>query len=285
MMRLHRSFSVVCALALVALLGAYAQAGGIAIGSSSLIGVLDYSDPFTSGVFDTGNPVVTNNYGNPSLTWGCLWGIATDATAVNGYTLYPGTSGVGSDTGITQMGGQNANFGIGYEMRTKFVMQFDAVSSNDRVDMMLGTGTAYNTYGNTTLFQTTNLTVFVRSGQVDIFGLGGTSVTVPGMNPGITAGQWYNYGLGVDLVENTLEVFVNEVSLGVVDLDTFNGGTFASVLASGIDYVGYGYGHNPGDRFWSDNFQVGSPVPEPGTFALLLGALAGVALYFRKKHA
>lgn len=77
---------------------------------------------------------------------------------------------------------------------------------------------------------------------------------------------------------DTIEVFVNETSRGVIDLNTIGGGAYDNILNNG--FVGIGGAGD--DRLWSDNFQVGAPVPEPS--ASVLAALAGALLLRRKRR-
>lgn len=70
------------------------------------------------------------------------------------------------------------------------------------------------------------------------------------------------------------------MSLGVIDVGTVAGGAFSGALMSNA-VVNLGFSHygTDGDRMWTDNFQVGEPVPEPGLIALALsGFLAMMAV-------
>ena len=124
-LRLFLSF---VALSLLATPGA--QALGVSIGGSSLIGTLDYSDSFT-GTDAGGRPnrpyvaalqppaayAVENTYGKPQISFAIDTGFsfASDGSPgapglVNGVPAYPlglapNASRAGSDTGFTQTGG------------------------------------------------------------------------------------------------------------------------------------------------------------------------------------
>jgi hypothetical protein len=66
-------------------------------------------------------------------------------------------------------------------------------------------------------------------------------------------GRWHNFAAKVDLEKNTIQIFIDEVSLGTIDVDT---------LAPGFSWdasaVGYGLRSPDADRAWSDNFQIGA---------------------------
>ena len=103
-----------------------------------------------------------------------------------------------------------------------------------------------------------------------------------GFTSGIaSAGQWHNYA--VRFAPTEVEFFVDQVSRGVLNLATFQNG---SLLGYSNAWVGMG---NTGATLsagfpisWSDNFQVGTPIPEPSTAAL--GATAGLLLARRRRH-
>ena len=276
-----------------------AHAGGVPVGSSSLIGSLHYSDTFSIGTgvivpsrvgylaqtfpLPAGVDAVESTYGNPARNWGSEpFSIATDASNFpTGTAPYPGSSGAGSDTGFTQRGGPAGDWSIPYDLSGDFVLQFDYVQQPDRVDVTFGPTSS-------SIFGAGNLSLFIRPTatpglpDIGIFNLG-----VGEFNTGLTSGiaaanQWNNYAIHVNVGAKTIEVFTNEISRGILDLNTLNGGAYAALMnASSNDFVGIGGAGN--DRQWSDNFQVGTAVPEPGSAALLLGGLAILAGSRRKR--
>ncbi len=271
-----------------------AHAAGVSVGSSTLIAALQYSDSFTIGAGATvpartgygaqtfplpaGVDAVENTYGNPAAAWGNLpFSIATDASNFpTGGSPYPGGSGAGSATGFTQRGG-GGDWSIPYDLSNDFVIQFDYVQQTDRVDISIGT-TGSNIFG------AGNLNIFIRTTAHPLFPeIGIFNPGVGEFNTGLTSGigsanQWNNYALRVNIPAQTLEVFTNETSRGVINLATLNGGAYAPFLSN--DFVGIGGAGN--DRQWSDNFQVGVPVPEPTSFALAGLAAAGLLRRRRK---
>ena len=271
-----------------------AHAAGVSVGSSTLIAALQYSDSFTIGAGATvpartgygaqtfplpaGVDAVENTYGNPAAAWGNLpFSIATDASNFpTGGSPYPGGSGAGSATGFTQRGG-GGDWSIPYDLSNDFVIQFDYVQQTDRVDISIGT-TGSNIFG------AGNLNIFIRTTAHPLFPeIGIFNPGVGEFNTGLTSGigsanQWNNYALRVNIPAQTLEVFTNETSRGVINLATLNGGAYAPFLSN--DFVGIGGAGN--DRQWSDNFQVGAPVPEPTSFALAGLAAGGLRRRRRK---
>jgi len=291
-MNLRHLLSTLSGFALVSSAGA----AGVSIGSSTLIGQLQYSDSFTIGAgasvparvgypaqtypLPAGVEVVENNYGNPAGSWGSgPFSIATDASNFpTGSAPYPGSSGAGSATGFTQRGG-GGDWSIPYNLSDTFTIQFDYVQQPDRVDVTFGP-TSSNIFG------AGNLSIFFRRSahptlpEIGIFNAG-----IGEFNAGLissipSANQWNNYAIRVDVPNRLIEVFTNEISRGIIDLNTLNGGAYASLMNSGSnDFVGIGGAGN--DRQWSDNFQVGLPIPEPATFTL--AGLAGLALLRRRR--
>ena len=77
--------------------------------------------------------------------------------------------------------------------------------------------------------------------------------------------------------ECNMDAVVDEVSRGIIDLNTIGGGAYNDILNN--QFVGIGGAG--ADRLWSDNFQVGGVIPEPST--ALLGLL-GVGLVLRRQR-
>lgn len=264
----------------------------VTVGSSALIGELDYSDTYTIGA---GSPIparqtytvqgfplaagvdaVENNHGNTPRFWGSSnWSIATDASNNPGGFGYPGASGAGTADGFTQRGG-GGDWSIAYGLRDQFVVQVDSVQQPDRVDITVG-DTASNIFG------AGNISIFFRETghpsfpEIGIFN-GGVGELDTLLNSGIAGNnEWHNYALLVDVSDETIEVFVDENSLGVLDLVNDFGGAYSGILSN--SFVGTGGAGS--DRIWTDNFQVGAvAVPEPSSIAVwclvaAFGAIAG----------
>jgi hypothetical protein len=296
-MKLRNAFLACAALALcaqsaLAVVTTGPGGRGVRVGSSSLISTLDYSDTFT-GTDNGGAPnrpyvaavqaaptyVIESAYGGaPVVNWQTVgqppgvgeFSIASDtAGLVNGSPTYPGSSGSGSDLGITQTG-RGIDFGIPYGLgRTRYLVQADAVAFSDRIDITSGGIPG-------TIFQPNSLSVFFRgdgTGNASLYN--GTTDTPLNINTGLTNdGQWHNYAVLFDQQAKTVQIFVDEQSKALVNLTTFAGGIYANFSSAA---VGVGGGAGAGqNRLWTDNFQVGEPVavPEPATVALFgLGAL------------
>lgn len=289
------TIAAACAMLTLAVHAASAQ---VTVGNSTLIGDLDYSDTYTIGAaspiaarqsyavqgfpLPAGVDVVENNYGNTSRSWGTTnWSIATDASNNPGGFGYPGGSGAGTVDGFTQRGG-GGDWSIQYGLRDQFVVQLDAVQQPDRVDITIG-DTPNNIFG------AGNLSVFFRESnhpsypEVGIFN--GSLETDTGLSSGIAGNnEWHNYALLVDVPNDTIEPFVDETSLGVIDLSTIGGGAYAGILSNAF----VGTGGSGADRLWSDNFQVGSvaaAVPEPSSLvAWALVGIAGLAFFARRRR-
>jgi hypothetical protein len=154
-------------------------------------------------------------------------------------------------------------------------VQVDAVQVGDRIDISSGSSPG--------IFSAQSLSVFFRgdgSGNASLFN--GTLDTpirnsIPTFNTGITgAGIWYNYAVRYDKPAHQIELFVNQNSVGVIDLTTFGGGAYDNYSS---DWVGAGGGLAAGEnRVWTDNFQVGSVIPEPTSALLLFAGVGTIAL-------
>jgi hypothetical protein len=278
---------------------------GVSVGGSSLIGTLDYSDTFT-GTDAGGRPdrpfvaavqppaayILENTYGKPSISFniGPGFSFAADGPGLPGffdgvpnYPLFLGAnaSGAGSNTGFSQTGG-SIDYGIPYNgLRSHFIVQVDAVQVGDRIDISSGAGPG--------IFAPQSLSIFFRgdgSGNASLFnGSVDTPIqlSMPSFNTGITgAGLWNNYAVRYNLLGHEIEIFVNQISRGVINLTTFAGGIYDNFSTA---WVGAGSGLAGGEtRTWTDNFQVGAPVPEPGSAMMCLAGLAVFGLRRRAAH-
>jgi hypothetical protein len=286
---------------------------GIAVGSSSLIGTLDYSDTFTLGIgtratlpanqFPIGPTFalalgVENSYGNPARTWtNSKWSISNDASFIAGSPVYPGNSFSGSATGMTQTG-SGVDYGLEFNLRNDFVVQIDAVQVSDRIDITIGSArdSIAGPKGLSVFFRTNGTLNLGNPGEIGIYNpvIGECLAPFDTGLAGVDLGEWHNYAVRFNLDTFQLGIFVDEISLGVIDLATFggpkwNGGTvapgaFLSVIdATTNDAVSVGGAHiGGGNRTWTDNFQVGAAVPEPAGMTLLM--LGGALLAGRRKR-
>jgi hypothetical protein len=269
---------------------------GVTAGQSSLFPTLDYSDTFTQTPLggQPGRPAIAapqplvpgyvaeQTYGNASALYagnsfsfaaGDIVG-AGGLVQGNASAQYPGSSGAGSATGITQTGG-GVDYGLAYGMRDEYWVQVDASAVADRIDISSGA-----TGG---IFGTSSLSVFFRgdgTGKVSLFN-GALDTPVPGINTTIAANrEWHNYAVRYDRTDKEVEIYVDEVSRGIVNLNTFAGGAYAN-FSNAI--VGAGGSPGAGDRVWTDNIQIGgfgaptSPKfdhPNPGNIAAVPGLMA-----------
>lgn len=278
------------------------SAAGVMAGASSLFNTPDYSDTFT-GTDSGGIPgrpyvaspllsyAIENTHGNPAANYihqpGSAFSIAADFVGTNGFVqggtppypvlLGPNASGAGSDTGFTQTGGNNLGYGVSYGLRNEYVVQVDMVQVTDRVDITSG---GMPPAGH--IAAPNSISVFFRgdgSGNASIYngvvdtpirgqpGYNGFNTGIAAWNASVNGGQsrWYNYAVRFDQPDNEIELYVNEVSLGVIDLDTFAGG----IYSAGFSNQFVGVSSSTGDRTWTDNFQVGGNPTLPPTPALL----------------
>jgi hypothetical protein len=282
---------------------------GVTVGNSGLIGQFDLSDTFRGAPDGSSNPlrvyvpmiqgpgayVLENTHGNLSRSWTAGFSFASDGAGdpgfVNGNPAYPGnpalnnnTSGSGSGTGFTQTG-SGVDYGTPFGLRNRYVAQFDAVQVADRIDI-----TSSNTQG--TIFGANSLSVFFRpTGHANEIGLFNGAVETPtGLTTGAALGTWNNYAVAFDRPSNSIEIFVNEVSRGTINLNTFAGGIYANYGNGNINFgAGLAGGEN---RTWTDNAQVGTmasaAVPGPASLVTYINfdeSASGTGIAYDQVHA
>jgi hypothetical protein len=272
-----------------------ALAISVPVENSSLIDILHYSDTFrltayggnagrSEGAYPVGAPGINleNNYGNPAVAWtNSKWSLNSDSSPFPGTPAYPGPSGGGSDTGITQTGmfGGFAHFGIEYGLSDSYVVQFDVAQTSDFVSIT--SDTLRDTFtGGADIPGQRSLSVFFRGDSHSLASIGIYSPyaleTDSGLalgGTGVNVGEWVNYAVRFDRANNEIEIYVNEISQGILDLTTFAGGVYADWSNAAVNVGGLG-----GQILWTDNFQVGAFVPEPDSFLLVGLAVIGCSI-------
>ena len=230
----------------------------------------------------------------------------------NANQQYPGTSGAGSSNGFTQAGigtGATFDYGIPYldssgfnSLRHRFVVQFDAIQTPGQVHVNVGpaAGSIVQRNSLTVAFNGDNPADVARANQVSLV----TYTTTDGINftpvetvvPGITTGlagnrQWHNYAALFDADADTVQIFLDEISLATVNLATFAGGAYSGFSTDAIN-VGASAGTGTastgaGNRVWTDNVQVGTPaviVPEPSCAAGMASLAIAAGLVRRRRR-
>lgn len=254
--------------------------------TSHLIGELDIADTFTRQIYGgldnrnlgTGTPLADYTPeirpSGSTATWAGTFSIADDATAANGSIVYPGTNGRGSESGISQTGGAgDKQYAIEYGLRNDFVVQFDTLLSDDRVNIFINDAAVTGAIQGIT--DNVGLAVFFRDDADTRPSIGvynGISEIDTGLTTGLSAGeegQWHNFAVRFNLDTNLLSFWVDQVLRGTYDYTT----AFGSLNASNA-FVGIG--SNAGDRLWVDNFQVGAAVPTPAALPAGLALMGGL---------
>ncbi len=240
--------------------------GGVTVGSSSLIGTLQYSDTFDvssirpdqSAPTDPNGPAkaaqVENSHGNPPKMWtrALQWSIASSGK-VWPTERCPWLGG--SRAGVLQHGGPDeSNWGFASELPEDFIVQFDAAVADARTNILLGPGAVSgirDTPGTVSIFLRTADSV---GPEVGVYLPGLTEV-----NSGVLTGlglearnTWHNFAIRVNRKNNEITVFVDEKPMG----------SFTCPYPIPNAGVGFGCAISTQDRFWADNFQFGLPRAE-----------------------
>jgi hypothetical protein len=242
--------------------------------AKDLIAQLDYSDTWSANsptragsyrLMTTPESLrVENCHGNPPRSW--VFSMPTAMTTWpydNSPVPWPGFQVEGARSGFTETGfGGICYFGFEYGLRDDFIVQFDAVQTQDRINITIGQLPA-------TIDDGRSLSVFFRAAGT---GLPEVGLYTPskgevdaGFGSGIpTAIQWHNYAVRFDLREKRLTVWVDRKLRGTIEL-----GSIAKGMQSGGTWAGLPWtarcvtvGGAPGGgngRVWTDNFRVGAP--------------------------
>jgi hypothetical protein len=274
------------------------QAAGVSVGSSSLIGGLDYSDSFTVGTAPRTDGLYNDNsggaysvestYGNPAQTWTPTSNFSFNSgegSTCCGYPANTGAANAGADaaTGLAQSGG--GDFGLLYGLDSAYTIQADAIVPGDRFDI-----SSTSVPGN--FFAADSLSVFFRNDgialpSIGIYNPAVGEVAVPAAT-GIALGDrtWHNFAVSFDQTGKTVKIYVDESLKASLDLTTFGGVNLGGAPVAPGSYqnwsnaaVGMG---GAGGVFWADNFQVGPTVPEPSTWVMLAIGAASLAIGRRR---
>ena len=254
----HQSLAGIAAI----LVASQSTASAADVPQSPIIKKLSYSETFTvntdtraeAAIPPGGALEIENSYGNSTLAWPVNWSLATNDSVSAGMTEFPGDSGRGSATGMTQTGlpetatASDVGWGLDIPLKERFAVQFDAVIPTDRIGLILGPGAK-----NGNILAPGSISVFIRPmgdlPEVGVFD--GTEETSDGLQSGLgpeAVNTWHTFGFIVDRQKNTVEVFVDGKSRGTTK------------VAGPIPAAGVGYSfRTSSDRVWSDNFLIGSP--------------------------
>ena len=273
----------IVALTVVLMITAASQAGtpySVPISSSILIDYIDYSDSFTTGLNSRDNwhgldwyawagfpeaLEVEDICGSLEASWSRGWNHPGGGSNVwfhdvNTPPLKTGEGNADANSGTVEFGTDDVRHKYGIA-RERFMIQFDAIQPlyyDDRLDIgfsavdYTGGGQA-DWVGNAD--QTTF--IFIRSdGAVDLYtvALGDQSTDWDtGLDTAYDANEWHNFAILYDVENDTMELFVDEVSVGVQDLTNVDveGYDFSGVPTEYIGVGGYG-------GIAIDNYQIGS---------------------------
>lgn len=257
------------------LAGEDAPGVGVRAGRSALLGPVDYADGWTEGingrVADGTFPVVgpaldVETIGqNPARRWSdARWSLRKDVNVFwTASSPDPRGNWSGSRTGMTETGG-SVDFGIEYGLRDDFVVQVDAVQTDDAIALTSAgvRDTTERADGITVRFRAVGAPIEVGLYSAEI----GEHDT--GFRPALRRDLFHNVAVRFRVMARELWIYANGSRLGIVDLETFSGGAFAGVPLSGAAVTVSG-STVLGDRVWTDNFQVGAPCPEPEAISRL----------------
>jgi hypothetical protein len=241
---------------------------------SHVMGHVDYSDtwsansPTRSGSYELMTTPeslkVEDCHGNPQRSW-----VFSSPAAMTTWPYdhspvrWPGFQVAGSRDGFMECGGiGTCYFGLKYGLRDDFVVQTDAVQTDDRINITIGDKPA-------TIDGQQSLSVFFRAPNKAYPEIGVYTLSKLESETGLKSGiatplQWHNYAVRFNLREKKLTVWVDCQERGTIDLTHITkgmklGGTWADLPWTNRYVTIGGYTAKPPARVWTDNFRVGSP--------------------------
>lgn len=176
---------------------------------------------------------------------------------------WPGFQVQGARSGFTETGVDGTcYFGFEYGLRDDFVVQFDAVQSEDRINITIGDQPA-------TIYGDRSLSVFFRAAGTSYPEIGVYTPSKGEADAGIRSGipiaiQWHNYAVRFNLREKRLTVWVDGSCRGTIDLAGISkgmepGGSWSALPWTAKCVTVGGESEKTVGRLWTDNFRIGSP--------------------------
>jgi hypothetical protein len=242
--------------------------------SFDLIEQVDYSDTWSANsptrtgsylMLETPESLrVEQCYNNPPRSWTFSTQSAMTTWPFDDSPVqWPGFQVQGARSGFTETGwGGSCQFGFEYGLRDDFVVQFDAVQSQDRINITIGDKPA-------TIGGAQSLSVFFRAAGAKYPEIGIYTPTKGEADTGIRSGisstlQWHSYAVRFNRREKRLTVWVDGRFRGTIDLAAVkqgmeNGRSWADLPWTGKCVTVGGDSERSSSRLWTDNFRVGSP--------------------------
>ncbi|MBN2292041.1 MAG: PEP-CTERM sorting domain-containing protein [Pirellulales bacterium] len=190
-----------------------------------------------------------------------------------------------------------SDYGLSYGLREDYVVSIDAVfPATDRVNIcsLANLGDDITSAGAMSVFFRADYSSSTHAG-LDIYADGLAYEILATDALGITDQNWHNLAVRFDQPGKKIWIYVDGTLTGMggaaepVDLmHDYVGTELAGAPLATFVYsnkvVAVGAAQSfPSDSAYLDNFMVGSPIPEPSTFILIIMALAGLTLFARNR--
>ncbi len=247
---------------------------------AELIGTVDYSETWSANsptragsymlLVTPESRWIENCYNNPPRSWVFSSEPAmTTCPLDNSPDPWPGYQAPGSKDGFLECGYGSFYYGFEYGLRDDFIVQFDAVQTEDRVNITIGDRPATIGDQPEELKKPMPLvSVFFRAPGTIYPEIGIYTPAKGEVETGIRSGiakpyQWHNYAVRINLREKRFGVWVDRRYLGAIDLTGITRNMEKSGKRSWADlpwsnqFVTIGAAGS--SRVWSDNFRIGSP--------------------------